>query len=177
MPEMNRKQLRASHSILRKRESNVGIGKEFNEMCKIAHKENMILFGEKTELDGGIFVDFTHFDFVVSIAKFSKAALSNNLKLLREFWISLYPQIERLANTAVKLDEAYHSVLVDQKQVLDGFSDLDFREKKMTEFLDERGLLEAFEVLYAPAFKDMKIEEARIIEEDRVKAKAKELSV
>ena len=114
---------RKSDVILRKRQKQVvdSLSDETLELWKLAQAKKLWLTGEPIKIEGQE-VDFSHFDFTMAIAKFSKMDMTSDLKMIQRFWITLYPYIENLVYNVNRYEQQFKDLAQLEGQTLKSYA-------------------------------------------------------
>lgn len=100
---------------------------------KFAMEKKAILLDRENE-DG---IDFTHMDFVLSVAKFPSGF--TNYEAIKFFWKQFYPYLKNLMESYEDFYDRFRVMIDDQEEVLRNHAELDYKYKWTVEYLKSIG--------------------------------------
>lgn len=146
-------------------------------LWKEAVANNQFLEGKEIQVNNGTMVDFSHFDLIVSITQFLPQDMTSDLKMLKCFWVSLYPFVRQLKAFAQHYQRIYREIAHDQNKTLKNYANQNLEIKCYKKFMDDRypEMAEEFEAFHTEEKRksDLEIERIKKVEERRMKKQEK----
>lgn len=96
--------------------------------------EKKAILLDKEDEDG---IDYTHMDFVLSVAKFPEGL--TNYRAIKFFWKQLWPYLKKLMDSYENFYERFRTMIDEQEEVLRNHAELDHKFKWTVKYLESIG--------------------------------------
>lgn len=155
-------------------------GGKTETLWKEAMANTQFLEGEEIQVANGTMVDFSHFDLMIATTQFLPEDMTSDMKMLKAFWVTLYPFVKRLKNYAHHFQKKYRELAYDQDKTLKNYANQNLELKIYKKFMTEKvhePVREQFKVFYdeMKAISDAQVAEMAKQEAKRQKKHKKKL--
>jgi hypothetical protein len=82
-------------------------------------------------------VDYTHMDFILSIAKFERGM--TNFVAIKTFWATFWPYLRGVVEKYEEFYDRFRTMIDDQEEVLRNHAELDYKYKWTVEYIKSSG--------------------------------------